>query len=93
LGTIVKCAGKYLMTTIYHGCDSFGTSGCGNYEIYRQIRKLAGGLNIYHILKVIKNTTIVAQRVDELERLAFKIRPRELRKGSTDRIYEAFAEK
>jgi len=49
--------------------------------------------NIYHILKVIKNTTIVAQRVDELERLAFKIRPRELRKGSTDRIYEGFRRK
>lgn len=58
-----------------------------------KIRKLAGGLNIYHILKVIKNTTIVAQRVDELERLAFKIRPRELRKGSTDRIYEGFRRK
>jgi len=31
--------------------------------------------------------------VDELERLAFKIRPRELRKGSTDRIYEGFRRK
>jgi len=28
-----------------------------------------------------------------LKRLAFKIRPRELRKGSTDRIYEGFRRK
>ncbi|WP_265444892.1 CoA protein activase [Acetivibrio straminisolvens] len=55
-----------------------------------KIKKLAGSLNIYRILNVIKNTTLVAKRVDELERLAFKIRPRELIKGSTDRIYENF---
>jgi len=55
-----------------------------------KIKKLAGGLNMYQILKVIKNTTLVAKSVDELERLVFKIRPRELQKGSTDRIYEGF---
>ncbi|HHV30490.1 CoA protein activase [Acetivibrio mesophilus] len=58
-----------------------------------KIKKLAGSLNIYRILKVIKNTTLVAKRVDELERLAFKIRPREIRRGSTDRIYESFRKK
>jgi len=58
-----------------------------------KIRKLAGGLNIYHILKVIKNTTIVAQRVDELERLAFKIRPESLGREVLTEFMKAFAEK
>lgn len=58
-----------------------------------KIRKLAGSLNVYRILKIIKNTTLVAKRVDELERLSFKIRPRELKKGNTDRIYKSFQRK
>lgn len=62
-------------------------------EFIRRVRKLAGGLNIYKILKVIKSTTIVSKRVDELERLTFKIRPRELKRGSADRIYKSFKQK
>lgn len=62
-------------------------------ELLRRIRRIAGGFNTYKILKVIKNTTIVAKRVDELERLTYKFRPREIKKGSTDRIYKEFHKK
>jgi len=62
-------------------------------KFLEKIKKLAGGFNIYKILKVIKNTTIVAKRVDELEKLTFRIRPRELKKGATDSIYKDFLNK
>lgn len=62
-------------------------------ELLKRIRKVAGSLNAFKILKIIKNTTIVAKRVDELERLTYKIRPREIRKGSTDKIYNEFQKK
>lgn len=58
-----------------------------------KIKKLVGDFNIYKILKVIKNTTMVAKRVDEIEKLTFKIRPRELKKGSTDSVYNEFHNK
>ncbi|MFZ5989254.1 MAG: CoA protein activase [Bacillota bacterium] len=59
-------------------------------EFIRRVKKLAGGFNLYKILKVVKDTTLVSKRVDELERLTFKIRPRELKRGTTDRIYKSF---
>lgn len=62
-------------------------------ELLKRIRKVAGSLNAFKIIKIIKNTTIVAKRVDELERLTYKIRPREIRKGSTDKIYNEFQKK
>mgnify|MGYP000329918964 FL=1 len=62
-------------------------------EFIRRVRKLAGGLNPVKIIRVIKNVTQVAIQVDELERLTFKIRPREMEKGRTDSIYKSFQEK
>ncbi len=62
-------------------------------EFLERIKKLAGGFNVYKILKVIKNTTIVSKRVDEIERLTYKIRPRELIKGSTDKVYKTMLNK
>ena len=62
-------------------------------KFLEKIKKLSGGFNIYKILRVIKNTTIVAKRVDELEKLTFKIRPRELKKGTTDKVYKDFLNK
>ncbi|WP_010248581.1 hypothetical protein [Acetivibrio cellulolyticus] len=58
-----------------------------------RIKKLAGGFNVYKIIKVIKSTTIVSKRVDELEKLTLKTRPRELKKGLTDKIYKSFQDK
>lgn len=62
-------------------------------EFLRRIKKLTGGFNIYKILKVIKNTIMVAKKVDDLERLTFKFRPIEIKKGSVDKIYTGFQNK
>ena len=66
----------------------------GNWkEFGRRVGKLAGGLNVYKVLKAIKNTAQVSKAVDELEMLTYKIRPREVKKGSTDKIYKSFRDK
>jgi len=62
-------------------------------EFIRKIKTLAGGLNVCKIIKAIKNTTQVAIAVDDLERLCFRIRPREIKKGSADNIYKWFQNK
>jgi len=62
-------------------------------EFVGRVKKLIGGLNIYKIVKDIKNTTQISIQVDELERLSFRTRPREVKKGSTDRIYKWFQER
>ena len=62
-------------------------------EFLRRIKKLTGNLNAYKILKAAKNTAEVAKSVDELEKLTYKIRPREINKGSTDKIYKDFQNK
>lgn len=62
-------------------------------EFLKKIKNLTGGYNIYKILNVIKNTTVVSKKVDELEKLTYKTRPRELKKGSTDSIYKEFLNK
>lgn len=62
-------------------------------EFIRRVRKLAGGLNPVKLMRVVKNVTQVAIQVDELERLTFKMRPREMEKGRTDSIYKSFQEK
>ena len=59
-------------------------------EFIRRIKKLAGGFKPYRILRGLKNATQVSIMVDELERLCFRIRPREIESGSTDKIYNAF---
>ena len=59
-------------------------------ELYKRIKKLAGGFNIHKISKAIKNTAQISIQVDELEKLSYKIRAREINKGSTDKIYNFF---
>ncbi|MCR4434709.1 MAG: CoA protein activase [Clostridiales bacterium] len=61
-------------------------------EFLNRVKRLAGGFDIHKIFRAIRNTTRIAKQVDELEKLTFKIRPREIVKGSTDRIYKAFQE-
>ncbi|MDP4180391.1 MAG: CoA protein activase [Bacillota bacterium] len=56
----------------------------------RNIKRITGEFKPYKILKAIKKTAEVSKQVDELERLSFKIRPREIVKGSADRIYKSF---
>jgi predicted nucleotide-binding protein (sugar kinase/HSP70/actin superfamily) len=62
-------------------------------EFLRRVKKIAGGLNIYKIFKAAKATTLISKQADDLERLTFRIRPREMEKGSTDRIYREFQNK
>jgi len=62
-------------------------------EYIGQIGRLTGSFNLYKVLKAIKNTTQIAIMVDELERQACRIRPRELVKGSVNKIYTDFQKK
>ncbi len=59
----------------------------------KRIKRLSGSLNPYKLMRVVRNTVEVVRMVDELEKLTFKIRPGEIEKGSTDRIYKAFLQK
>jgi predicted nucleotide-binding protein (sugar kinase/HSP70/actin superfamily) len=59
-------------------------------KLIDSIREITGGLNIYKILKAVKNTVEISKKVDELERITFKIRPREIQKGDTNKIYRSF---
>jgi predicted nucleotide-binding protein (sugar kinase/HSP70/actin superfamily) len=59
-------------------------------EFIRRVGKLAGGFKPYKLYKAIRNATRVSVLVDELERLCFRIRPREIRNGSVDNIYKRF---
>jgi predicted nucleotide-binding protein (sugar kinase/HSP70/actin superfamily) len=59
-------------------------------ELYNRIKKLAGGFNLPKLMKALKNTAQVSRQVDELEKLSYWVRPREAKKGSTDKIYNAF---
>ncbi|MCX7842601.1 MAG: CoA protein activase [Clostridia bacterium] len=59
-------------------------------EFLHRIRKLTGKLNPYRILKAVREAATTAMQADDLERLANRVRPRELQRGTTDRIYKAF---
>ncbi|NLC69706.1 MAG: CoA protein activase [Clostridiaceae bacterium] len=59
-------------------------------RLLQGIRKLLGGCNLYKMARAVKCFTRVVMEVDEIERLVFKIKPRELDKGGTDEIYKAF---
>jgi predicted nucleotide-binding protein (sugar kinase/HSP70/actin superfamily) len=58
-----------------------------------KIKRLSGGLNPFKLIRIVKSAVEVVKMVDELEKLTFKIRPREIKRGSTDIIYKAFQQK
>ncbi|MCX7710127.1 MAG: CoA protein activase [Clostridia bacterium] len=62
-------------------------------EFLRRVKKLTGGLNVVKISRVLKDVTQIAKMMDDFERLSFRVRPREVHKGDTDRIYKAFLNK
>lgn len=62
-------------------------------EFIRRVKKLTGGFNVSRLIKEIRNVARIAKMVDELERLTFKVRPREIEKGSTDKVYKKFLNK
>lgn len=63
----------------------------GNFsEFTKRIKKLSSGNNLLKTIIAALRAVNIAKRVDELEMLTFKIRPREIARGSTDRIYKEF---
>lgn len=59
-------------------------------EFVRRVKKLTGSFNPYKLLKAFLNTARIARRVDELETLCRRLRPREKKRGTVDRIYADF---
>ncbi|NJD03883.1 MAG: CoA protein activase [Ruminiclostridium sp.] len=62
-------------------------------ELFANIKKLAGGTSPLNAVIATIRMIKIAKQVDEIEMLAFKIRPREKIKGSTDDIYKDFRNK
>ena len=59
-------------------------------ELIKRIRKLAGTSGILKTPALVVLTAKLASRVDELEKLTFMLRARELKPGSVDAIYRNF---
>lgn len=55
-----------------------------------RIKRITGSFNVYRILKAVTAAANTSVKVDELERLTFKTRAREVEKGTTNRIYNSF---
>jgi len=59
-------------------------------EFLRRGKKLVGSAGASKIIKALYNAVRITVLVDELERLCFKTRPREMERGSTNRIFKSF---
>ena len=59
-------------------------------ELLRRIRRITGDSNLFEITKAVRSATEISVMVDKLEKQTYKIRPREINKGTTDRIYTSF---
>lgn len=62
-------------------------------EFIGKVRKLTNRCSYIQILNSIMNAVSIANLVDRLEKTTFITRPREMEKGETDRIYNAFLTK
>lgn len=62
----------------------------GFMELVRRVGKLAGGFKPIKIVKALKNAVEISLMTDEIERLCFKLRPREVIRGGVDKIYKNF---
>lgn len=62
-------------------------------EFIRRVRKLVGGAGPLRVIRALRDTTQIAKMVDGLEMLSYQVRPREVHKGSADRIFKAFRQK
>lgn len=58
--------------------------------LVERIKKITGGFNLYRIIKAVTAAANTSVKVDELERLAFRTRAREIERGTTNRIYNSF---
>lgn len=59
-------------------------------EFVNKVKKISNGKSYFKIIRAVKDAIKIAHYVDDLERLTFKTRPREIFKGDTDRIYSDF---
>jgi predicted nucleotide-binding protein (sugar kinase/HSP70/actin superfamily) len=59
-------------------------------ELLRRGKKLVGDTDAATIIKSLYNAARITVLVDQLEKLSFKIRPREVEKGKTSRVYKSF---
>lgn len=62
-------------------------------ELISRMKRLTGSLNIFKILMAAKKAIEISWLVDNIEMLGFRIRPRETKKGTTDRIWRSFHNK
>jgi predicted nucleotide-binding protein (sugar kinase/HSP70/actin superfamily) len=56
----------------------------------KSLGEITNGLSAIKIARAIKHTTKTSILVDEIEKLAYRIRPREIEKGSVNNIYKNF---
>jgi len=59
-------------------------------EFIRRVKKVAGSFNPYKLIKAFYSTARIAKRVDDLEALCRRLRPKEKKKGTVDSIYTDF---
>jgi predicted nucleotide-binding protein (sugar kinase/HSP70/actin superfamily) len=62
-------------------------------ELWARVKKLVNGAGLRKTVPAARNIVRTAVKVDELERLVFRTRPREAEKGRTDEVYRRFKEK
>jgi len=61
--------------------------------LFESIKQVTGVKGLVKVPNVVRHGVIIAKKVDELEDLTFKLRPREKVKGSVDKVYRQFREK
>ncbi len=62
-------------------------------EFIRRIKKLTGSINPVRLINAFAKTSKIVLELDELEKVTFKVRPREVIKGTTSKIYKEFLKK
>lgn len=69
------------------------TTDKGILEFASRVKKFTGTLNIIKLYKTLKEVIHISKLADNLEHLSYRVRPRELVKGSTDKVYKTFLNK
>lgn len=62
-------------------------------ELFKRIRMVTESLNPFKIYRAMKKAVYVANKMDDFDRLALRIRPREIARGEVDAIYRELQEK
>lgn len=62
-------------------------------EFFRRVRKVTKGKSPYKIFKTLYRAYEVAKELDNMDKLMFKLKPREVKPGSVNRVYKDFVSK